>query len=90
MKKPLIMKQKAPIFLSDRVHIKGSKEILSSLKHTFENVGLAICEMLITSKFSIGSWPGLCHQSVIPQTCPILLETTAIAGAACKEIYSVT
>jgi len=42
MKKHLIMKQKVPTLLNVGVCMKGSKENSSSLKHTFENVGLSI------------------------------------------------
>ena len=42
MKMHLIMKQKAPTLLNVGVHMNGSKENSSSLKHTVEDVGLSI------------------------------------------------
>lgn len=37
------------------------RSISSCVKHTFENVRLAISEMLTTNKISIGSLPALCY-----------------------------
>ena len=69
---------KSSYFLNGRAHIKGSKKVSSCVKHTFDNVGLAISKMLTTNKHRQLTWIVLLvtHHSYLPH----LTETTAVAA----------
>ena len=68
---------KSSYFLNGRAHIKGSKKVSSCVKHTFDNVGLAVSKMLTTKKHRQLTWIVLLvtHHSYLPH----LTEVTAVA-----------